>query len=118
VINDPENPTNFPSYTTNNIRNFMLNHEPPVDNYCIPLMCEGERSNPSELWTLQFDGACNKEGNGASVLLISPKGREFPHGFKLEFECTNNVAEYEVLMLGLETTRKDGGETTQDIWRL
>jgi len=54
------------------------------------------------MWTLRFDGACNQNGNGAGVLLVSPPGKEFPHGFKLEFYCTNNVAEYEALILGLD----------------
>ena len=28
-----------------------------------------------------------------------------PHSFKLDFEATNNVAKYEALLLGLQTTR-------------
>jgi ribonuclease HI len=43
-----------------------------------------------------------------SVLLVSLDGIKFPHGFKLVFECTNNVVEYEALSLDLETTEKMG----------
>lgn len=42
-------------------------------------------------------------------MLVSPWGKEFPDGgFKLEFDCTNNVAEYEALILGLDTARDMG----------
>ena len=47
------------------------------------------------------DGSINKEGYGVGIWIISPN-REFKvYYFKLTFECTNNVAEYEGLMLGL-----------------
>jgi len=108
VINNVKNPTKFSSYNIDNIGNFMLSHEPTTTGNCVPLMCEGENSNPFELWTLHFDGACNIKGNKVGVLPISSKERELPHGFKLEFECTNNIVEYEALMLGLETTKPVG----------
>ena len=43
------------------------------------------------IWTLHFDGANSKEGNGVRVLLISPTGQWVPLSFKLEYEATNNV---------------------------
>ena len=62
-------------------------------------------SPESESWTLHFDGANSREGNGAGVLLISPAGQWVPLSFKLEYEATNNVAKYEALMLGLHTAK-------------
>jgi ribonuclease HI len=55
---------------------------------------------------MYFDGAYSKEGVGAGVVLISPKKEEIHLSYKLEFEATNNVVEYEALILGLEATRK------------
>ena len=55
-----------------------------------------------EIWTLQSDGAYSREGNWAGVLLISLRGCSVPLPFKLEFEATNNVAEYEAMLLGLQ----------------
>jgi hypothetical protein len=49
VISDTEKPTNFNSYNTNNVRNFMLFLEPPTSNYYVPFMCEGENFDPFEL---------------------------------------------------------------------
>ena len=37
--------------------------------------------------------------------MISPASQWVPLSFKLEYEATNNVAEYEALLLGLQTTR-------------
>jgi ribonuclease HI len=47
-------------------------------------------------------------GFGAGILLISPSGKLFPFSFRLQFETdsTNNVCEYEALVLGLEASRK------------
>ena len=50
------------------------------------------------IWTLYFDGSRNKEGAGAICLLIDPHGNRMMISCHLEFECTNNVAEYEALM--------------------
>eukprot|EP00253_Pinus_taeda_P010726 PITA_10726 len=45
------------------------------------------------------------EGNGSGVLLVSLEGGLIPLSFKLEFEATNNVVDYEYLLLGLQTAR-------------
>eukprot|EP00253_Pinus_taeda_P013943 PITA_13943 len=57
------------------------------------------------VWKLYFDGANSKEENGATVLLVSPKGNLIPLSCNLECEATNNVAEYEVLLLGLQAIK-------------
>jgi len=51
---------------------------------------------------LYFGGAYSRKGNVVGVLLVSPKGSLIPLSFKLEFEATNNVVEYEALLLGLQ----------------
>jgi ribonuclease HI len=49
-----------------------------------------------------FDGAVNVYGNGVSAVIISPNKKQYPVSVKLHFECTNNIAEYEVCILSLE----------------
>lgn len=63
---------------------------------------------PNNIWKLFFDGAYTKEGVGAVVVLIPPQGERITISHKLQFETTNNVAEYEALILGLEIARKIG----------
>ena len=53
---------------------------------------------------MYFDGASNALGRGVGAILISPEGNHCPFTVKLSFECTNNVAEYEACVLGLQAT--------------
>lgn len=55
-------------------------------------------------WWLYFDGAVNVHGNGAGVVLISPRGDHYPVAVQLKFSCTNNMAEYEACSIGLQAT--------------
>lgn len=36
------------------------------------------------------------------MIIKSPKGESYKYSFSLKFECTNNVVEYEALLLGLK----------------
>ena len=44
------------------------------------------------------------EGSGAGYVLIDPKKNKHFLSCRLEFECTNNTAEYEALVQGLRKT--------------
>ena len=50
---------------------------------------------------MYFDRSVTKVGAGAGVYIISPIHDFKALSYKLLFECTNNVAEYEALLLGL-----------------
>ena len=56
--------------------------------------------------TLYFDGSKCEQGGGAGIVFITPQGAPIPLSFKLKFPCTNNMAEYEALVLGLQTAIK------------
>jgi ribonuclease HI len=62
-----------------------------------------------------FDGASSKEGAGVGVVFVSPCQETVPLSYKIEFEATNNVAEYEALVLGLRAT-KDMGIEELSFW--
>ncbi|KAH9315515.1 hypothetical protein KI387_024142, partial [Taxus chinensis] len=49
------------------------------------------------LWKLYFDGSRSRNGMGAGVVLISPKDEKLFFTHRLQFACSNNVAEYEAL---------------------
>ena len=67
------------------------------------LQIEKEESPKEEVWKMYFDGASNALGRGVGAVLISPEGNHCPFIAKLSFDCTNNVAEYEACVLGLQT---------------
>jgi ribonuclease HI len=55
----------------------------------------------NQIWSLYFDGSNSKEGAGAGYVIIYPAGNKTLIACRLEFECTNNTAEYEALLQGL-----------------
>ena len=51
---------------------------------------------------MYFDGALNRDGAGVGILFISPKGEQLKYVLQLLFKATNNAAEYEALIHGLQ----------------
>jgi hypothetical protein len=54
------------------------------------------------MWHMKFDGSCSNEGNGAVIILYSHVGKIHNFSYRLEFACTNNVTEFEALLLYIE----------------
>ena len=52
-------------------------------------------------WALYFDWSKTLEGWGVGCVLIDPRKNKHFLSCRLEFECTNNTAEYEALVQGL-----------------
>jgi hypothetical protein len=50
---------------------------------------------------MYFDGSLMKTGAGAGLLFISPLGVNMRYIIRLHFPASNNIAEYEVLIMGL-----------------
>src|SRR3954470_15950016 len=63
---------------------------------------DNEGPEPGERWTLTFDGASNAMGHGIGAVLTSPRQTHIPFTARICFDCTNNVAEYEACIMGLE----------------
>jgi ribonuclease HI len=72
-----------------------------------PIEPQADDKNVS-IWTMYFDGASTKDSAGAGVVLISPSKKTISLSFKLNFRATNNIAEYEALLLGLNSTKEMG----------
>jgi hypothetical protein len=53
-------------------------------------------------WILYFDGSVCNEGQGIGIVLVSPSNVSFDFSSRLKTYCTNNQAEYEALLFGLE----------------
>ncbi|XP_050916517.1 uncharacterized protein LOC127131649 [Lathyrus oleraceus] len=63
-----------------------------------------EGPEPRPRWTLVFDGASNARGHGIGVVITSPTGLHLPFTSRLCFDNTNNMAEYEACIYGLEAS--------------
>ncbi|XP_058733073.1 uncharacterized protein LOC131604661 [Vicia villosa] len=65
-----------------------------------PLPEEGHY--PESRWGLIFYGAVNAYGRGIRVIISMPQDSHIPFNARLMFDCTNNMAEYEACIIGLE----------------
>ncbi|XP_071912401.1 uncharacterized protein [Coffea arabica] len=52
---------------------------------------------------MYFDGVAHRDGTGAGVIFYTPKADILLYSFTLTRWCSNNVAEYQALILDLET---------------
>ncbi|KAB2615234.1 hypothetical protein D8674_021822 [Pyrus ussuriensis x Pyrus communis] len=53
-------------------------------------------------WTMFFDGSARADGAGAGVVFMTPQRQILPYSFQLNELCSNNVAEYQALIIGLQ----------------
>jgi ribonuclease HI len=69
-----------------------------------------------KVWTIHCDGAWCHAGAGAAAVITSPAGVKHRYAARLIFalesdRCTNNIAEYEAVILGLRKLRALGVTT-------
>jgi ribonuclease HI len=54
------------------------------------------------------DGSWGTFGAGAAAVLVAPSKVRTCYATRLDFSCTNNIAEYEALLLGLRKLKAMG----------
>jgi hypothetical protein len=67
-----------------------------------------ERTNDIEAWTIFCDGSWGTFVAGAAAVLISPSKIKTCYEARLDFNCTNNIVEYEALLFGLRKLKAMG----------
>ena len=60
---------------------------------------------------MYFDGACRKSGAGVGVVFVTPDEAILSYSFTLTSAISNNAAEYEALIIGLEMAHNMGLNT-------
>jgi ribonuclease HI len=76
-----------------------------------------QQEEPSEkVWTIHCDGAWCHVGAGAAAIITSPTGVKHRYAARLSFalesdRCTNNIVEYEAIILGLRKLKALGVTT-------
>ena len=56
------------------------------------------------IWKLFVDGAANAQGSGAGLIMTSLRGIDIEYALRFGFQASNNEAEYEVIIAGLNLT--------------
>jgi hypothetical protein len=131
MVISQEKPHNYPLYSAHSdLDSFILYNDGDTEEQITQLeedtsgldegqeITEAERKKnviteelPTDLWSMDFDRVIRKEGAGAGVWLHNHRSRYSEnHSYKLNFQCTNNIVEYEALMLGLKLLKKVGGK--------
>jgi ribonuclease HI len=115
IVSDEANPTNHPIFAldtdlgssllqiTETLEAPFQIRKQPIFNHEIP-------PPTTYVWKMFFDGASSSEGVGAGVVFVSPFQETISLSYKLEFEATNNVAEYKALVLGMRAAKEMGIE--------
>ncbi|XP_015698273.1 uncharacterized protein YpeP-like [Oryza brachyantha] len=64
-------------------------------------------------WIVFFDGSVCKHGCGIGLMIILPRGAFFQFAYTIKPYRTNNQAEYEALIKGLELLKEIGAEAVE-----
>ena len=71
-------------------------------------MTEVQRPEPEAMWRIYVDGSSTRLGSGIGILLLSPQEEKMHLSVRLDYKATNNEAEYEALIAGLQAARHVG----------
>jgi ribonuclease HI len=69
-----------------------------------------EKKESHQTWTLFTNGAWGQVGVRALAVVIASSGSKLKYVARLEFKETNNIAEYEGLILGLNKAKASGAK--------
>jgi ribonuclease HI len=69
---------------------------------------EEEANKDAEAWTVFCDGSWGTFRAGATIVLAAPSKVRTCYAIRLDFSCTNNIAEYEALLMGLRKLKAMG----------
>jgi ribonuclease HI len=67
-----------------------------------------ERMINEEVWIVFYDGSWGTFVAGVAAVLISPSKIRTCYAARLDFQCINNIAEYEEVLLGLRKLKAMG----------
>ena len=107
MVSGAERSINYPIYSTpTDLDSFILcnseNNEIQTELIDKNPMPNNANIFHQPLWHLDFDGSVKKLGAEAGVWITNMETNNSEgHAFRLNFKCTNNMAEYEALILGL-----------------
>ena len=102
-VEDPKKPSNEYVYNTDEIESYTC-----YSSFLAPIKEKIKDERVDVIRRMNFDGAHSRAGKEAGIVITSPSGQIFNFASKLEFEATNNVAEYEALLLGVEIAKDMG----------
>nr|GEZ37443.1 reverse transcriptase domain-containing protein [Tanacetum cinerariifolium] len=67
-----------------------------------------DKEELSDSWILFIDGSSCTDGSRAGLIITNPEGTQFTYALSFRFNATNNEAEYEALIAGLQIAKQIG----------
>ena len=61
-------------------------------------------------WVLHVDGSSNIQGSEAGIILTTPEGIHLEYALRFGFRASNEEAEYEALLVGLQLATSMGAQ--------
>jgi ribonuclease HI len=86
------------------LADFLVKHDMEEEEVC---------TVDGDVWRLWFDRLVCSQGQGIRCFMASPNGMTYELSIRLEFGCTNNQAEYEALLSGLEVLAEMGPQRAE-----
>ena len=71
---------------------------------------DGQGAEEKRQWNIYTDGSLNRRVEGVGVVIQTPEGDKIQCMIRLDFPTTNNEAEYEALVVGLDLAKAAGAE--------
>jgi ribonuclease HI len=102
-VEDSKIPMDELAYDEEGLGNYAI-----LSNSIVPLEDKVKDNELDKVWYMHFDGVFSRLGKGVGIVLQAPNGKVSKFAYRLEFDATNNVAEYEALLLGLEICKDRG----------
>ncbi|XP_021858914.2 uncharacterized protein [Spinacia oleracea] len=66
--------------------------------------------NDRKQWIIHVDGSATQNGCGAGIIRESPEGDTYEYAMRFNFQASNNEAEYEALICGIQMSKAAGAE--------
>jgi ribonuclease HI len=113
IVSDEANPANHPIFALDtdlgsSLLQITETRDAPLQIIKHPILNQEIPPSATSIWKMFFDGASSSIGAGVGVVFISPCQETMSLSYKIEFETTNNVAEYEALVIGMRDAKEMG----------
>jgi ribonuclease HI len=110
IISDEANTTNHPIFAIDidlgtNMLQLIDTPQTPIEIRNNPITSYEDLPPNTLVWKMIFNGSSSRVSVGFGVVFISPSKETISLSYKIEFQATNNVAEYEALVLGLRVAK-------------
>jgi hypothetical protein len=131
MVGSQEKPHNYPLYSAHSdLDSFIIYNngdleekitqleddvpDPKDDTMIVEVrkpMVEENEGLLADFWRMEFNGVVSKEGSRSGVWMHNHRSRYSEnHSYKLNFQCTINIVEYEDLMLDLKLLKNIGAK--------